>query len=150
MIVAPHTSNWDFIVGLMAKLALGLGVRFLAKHTLFHGLLGAFLRWIGGIPVDRNAADGVVGEAIAEFRRREKLFLVITPEGTRKRVAAWKSGFYRIAEAAGVPILPVAFDYASRAVALGSLFVPTGDYEADLEVLRSKFRAEMALRPENY
>jgi 1-acyl-sn-glycerol-3-phosphate acyltransferase len=150
LIVAPHTSNWDFVVGLFAKLALGLRVRFMAKHTLFRGPFGSFLRWLGGIPVDRRAAVGVVEGAIETIRAAEKLYLVLTPEGTRKRVPAWRSGFYRIAHGAGVPILPVAFDYRKRAVTFEPLFGPTGDYEADLRLLRSSFDASMAYRPENY
>jgi 1-acyl-sn-glycerol-3-phosphate acyltransferase len=150
MIVAPHTSNWDFVVGLMAKWALGLHGRFLAKHTLFRGPVGLFLRWWGGIPIDRHAAVGVVESAVAAFKSSEQLALVITPEGTRRRVEAWKSGFYRIAYAAGVPILPVAFDYSKRALVFHPFFWPTGDYEKDLPLLRACFSREMALRPENY
>jgi 1-acyl-sn-glycerol-3-phosphate acyltransferase len=150
MIVAPHTSNWDFLVGLFAKLALGLRARFIGKHTLFRGPFGAFLRWLGGIPVDRNAPGGIVESAIEALRTADKLYLVIAPEGTRKKVPAWRSGFYRIARGAGVPILPVAFDYGKRRVRFAPLFEPSGDYEADLPTLRSCFDAGMAYRPENY
>lgn len=150
LIVAPHTSNWDFLVGLFAKLALNLRARFIAKHTLFRGPFGSFLRWLGGIPVDRKAAGGVVENAIETLRGAEKLYLVLTPEGTRKKVPAWRSGFYRIALGAGVPILPVAFDYQKRAIRFEPLFEPTGDYDADLPALRSGFDAAMAYRPENY
>jgi len=150
LIVAPHTSNWDFVVGLFAKLALGLRARFIAKHTLFRGPFGSFLRWLGGIPVDRRAAGGVVESAIDIIRAADKVYLVLTPEGTRKKVPAWRSGFYRIARGAGVPIFPVAFDYEKRAVVFEPLFEPTGDYEADLPLLRSNFQPAMAYRPENY
>jgi 1-acyl-sn-glycerol-3-phosphate acyltransferase len=150
IIVAPHTSNWDFVVGLVAKFALGLHLRFLGKHTLFRGPLGAFLRWLGGIPVDRDAAVGVVESAVQAFRTGEPLALAIAPEGTRRKTAAWKSGFYRIAHAASVPILPVALDYGRRAIVFQPLFRPTGDYEQDLAVLQGGFSREMAYRPENY
>jgi 1-acyl-sn-glycerol-3-phosphate acyltransferase len=150
MIVAPHTSNWDFLVGLFAKLALGLRGRFIGKHTLFRGPFGWFLRWLGGIPVDRRAPGGIVESSVEAMRVADKLYLVVAPEGTRKKTPAWKSGFYRIAHGAGVPILPVAFDYRKRAVVLGTLFQPSGDYDADLPVLRSAFNASMAYRPENY
>jgi 1-acyl-sn-glycerol-3-phosphate acyltransferase len=150
LIVAPHTSNWDFVVGLFAKLALGIRARFIAKHTLFHGPFGVFLRWLGGIPVDRKAPGGVVEKAIEAMRAADRLYLVLTPEGTRSKVPAWRSGFYRIAHAAGVPILPVAFDYRRRRVAFQPLFEPSGDYEADLAKLRAGFDAGMAYRPENY
>lgn len=150
MIVAPHTSNWDFVVGLSAKLALGLRARFIAKHTLFRGPFGSCLRWLGGIPVDRRAPGGVVESAVEAMRGAERLYLVITPEGTRGKVAAWKAGFYRIAHGAGVPILPIAFDYRRRAVAFEALFQPSGDYEADLPALQAGFDAGMAYRPESY
>jgi 1-acyl-sn-glycerol-3-phosphate acyltransferase len=150
MIVAPHTSNWDFVVGLFAKLALGLRARFIAKHTLFRGPFGACLRWLGGIPVDRRAPGGIVESAVEAMRSAEKLYLVITPEGTRRKVAAWKAGFYRIAHGAGVPILPVAFDYRKRAIVFEELFQPGGDYDSDLPALRAGFEAGMAYRPESY
>lgn len=150
MIVAPHTSNWDFLVGLFAKLALGLRGRFIGKHTLFRGPFGWFLRWLGGIPVDRRAPGGIVESSVEAMRAADKLYLVVAPEGTRKKAPAWKSGFYRIAQGAGVPILAVAFDYGRRAVAFAPLFQPTGDYEADLPALRARFDASMAYRPENY
>jgi 1-acyl-sn-glycerol-3-phosphate acyltransferase len=150
LIVAPHTSNWDFVVGVFAKLALGLRARFIAKHTLFRGLFGPFLRWLGGMPVDRNAPGGIVESAIEALGNAERLYLVITPEGTRRKVAAWKAGFYRIAHGAGVPILPVAFDYRKRAVVFEATLQPSGDYEADLRTLRAGFEPAMAYRPENY
>jgi 1-acyl-sn-glycerol-3-phosphate acyltransferase len=150
MIVAPHTSNWDFVVGLFAKWALGLHVRFLAKHTLFRFPLGVFLRWWGGMPIDRHAPGGVVGGAVDAFRNTEFFALVITPEGTRRKTDAWKSGFYRIAQEAGVPILPVVFDYPKRAVRFHPLFRPTGDYEKDLPRLQAFYSPAMALHPENY
>lgn len=148
-IVAPHTSNWDFLIGLLVQLALRLGARFVGKHTLFHWPLGGLMRWLGGVPVDRAAPAGFVGEVARAVRESPRMFLVIAPEGTRRR-SPWKSGFYRIAVAAGVPILVIAFDYPRRVVRFGPLFTPSGDFERDLPLLRSFFRAEMALLPENY
>ncbi len=150
LIVAPHTSNWDFAVGLMTKFALGLRVHWMGKHTLFRYGLGYVWRRLGGIAVDRRAPQGVVSGVLQQFRQREHLLLGIAPEGTRKYVPHWKSGFYRIALAAGVPILPVAFDYSRRVVAFLPLFHPSGDYEADLPRLRSLYRAHMAQRPDHY
>jgi 1-acyl-sn-glycerol-3-phosphate acyltransferase len=148
--IAPHTSNWDFPTGLWVKLALRLDARFVAKHTLFRWPFGPLLRWLGGIPVDRQAAAGFVGETSRAVRETEKMVLVVAPEGTRKRTEKWKSGFYRIAMEAGVPILLVRFDYRRKQVLLGPLFRPTGDYESDLAAMRSHVDAAMALRPENY
>ena len=150
MAFAPHTSNWDFPTGRWFKLALRLEVRFVAKHTLFRWPLAALLRWLGGIPVDRRAAAGFVGEIAGRVREAGKIVLVVAPEGTRRRTEKWKSGFYRIAQEARVPILLLRFDYPGRRVLLGPLVWPTGDYEADLALLRSHVAARMALRPENY
>lgn len=150
LIVAPHTSNWDFPTGLWVKLAMHMGARFVGKHTLFRFPLGVFMRWLGGVPVDRAAAAGFVGEAARAVREAERMTLVIAPEGTRKRTDKWKSGFYRIAIEAGVPIVCAGFDYPRRVVFFLPPFHPTGDYERDLAVLRSFYRPEMALRPENY
>jgi 1-acyl-sn-glycerol-3-phosphate acyltransferase len=150
LIVAPHTSNWDFLVGLQAKLALRLGGTFIGKHTLFRWPLGILMRRLGGVPVDRGAAAGFAGEVGRALREADQMTVVLAPEGTRRRVAQWKSGFYRIAVEAGVPILPVGFDYPRRVVFFAPLFRPTGDYEKDLPLLRAHYRAEMGLKPRNY
>jgi 1-acyl-sn-glycerol-3-phosphate acyltransferase len=150
LIVAPHTSNWDFPTGLYVKLAMRMGARFIGKHTLFHGPMGVFMRWLGGVPVDRSAAAGFADETARVLRDAERMTLVIAPEGTRKRTDKWKSGFYRIAMAAEVPIVLAGFDYPRKVVFFGPHFQPTGDYEKDLRELQSHFRADMALKPENY
>lgn len=124
VIVAPHTSNWDFIIGLAAKWALGLDVRWLGKHTLFLPPLGWFMRAIGGVPVDRGARHNVVEQSVREFETRDRLVLVLAPEGTRKRVTEWRSGFWHIARGAGVPICTVAFDWGRRIVRLGPTTMP--------------------------
>jgi 1-acyl-sn-glycerol-3-phosphate acyltransferase len=150
IVVAPHTSNWDFVIGIATVFALGLRVRYLGKHTLFRFPLGALLRATGGIPVDRSAAEGVVERAVEKVTSEERIFLAIAPEGTRTRVEQWKSGYYRIATGARVPILPVALDYPRRAVVLMEPFQPTGDHARDEAALRALFRAEMARHPEAY
>jgi len=150
LLVAPHTSNWDFLTGLWVKFALRLKASFLGKHTLFWWPLGVFLRSIGGIPIDRTRASGIADDSARAFREHESLMLVIAPEGTRSRSERWKSGFYRIAMAADVPILLIPFDYSRKVVRLGPLFRPTGDYEKDLPEIQSHFDRHMALRPENY
>lgn len=150
IIVAPHTSNWDFVIGIATLFALGLRVSYLGKHSLFRGPLGWFLRATGGIPVDRRAAVGVVERAVELVRRSERIFLALSPEGTRKRVESWRSGYYRIAIGAGVPIFPVALDYSRKAVVLRELFSPSGDHERDEAALRALFAARMARHPESY
>jgi 1-acyl-sn-glycerol-3-phosphate acyltransferase len=150
LIVAPHTSNLDFVVGIAALFALGFRATYLGKHTLFRGPLAWFMRWTGGIPVDRAAAGGVVEDALGLVRRSERIFLTVAPEGTRRKVARWKSGYYRIAAGAGVPILPVALDYSRRVVALLPLFTPTGRHEEDEAVLRALYSPAMARHPGTY
>jgi 1-acyl-sn-glycerol-3-phosphate acyltransferase len=150
LIVAPHTSNWDFLVGLQAKFALRLGGSFIAKHTVFRWPFGALMRALGGIPVDRAAATGFAAQVAQELRGADRMTVILTPEGTRARMPQWKSGFYRIAHEAGVPILPVGFDYRRKVIFFAPLFHPTGDYESDLKALRAHYRAEMGKRPENY
>ena len=131
-IVAPHTSNWDFVVGILAVFAIGIRVRFLAKHTLFKGPLGWFMRWCGGMPVNRAAPQGLVPQAVEAIEKSERIFLAITPAGTRSSTRPWKSGFYHIAVAARVPIFPVIFDGPNKAIRFLPAFEPTGNYEADL------------------
>jgi 1-acyl-sn-glycerol-3-phosphate acyltransferase len=150
LIVAPHTSNWDFVVGLASLLALDLRLTWLGKRQIFRGPLGALWRALGGVPVDRDAPGGLIEEAAAVLRAPRSAFVGIAPEGTRRKVERWKSGFWRIARAAEAPILPVAFDYRRRATVLGDIFTPTDDYEADLAELRSRFSADMAKNPANY
>ncbi len=150
LIVAPHTSNWDFPVGLMAKLALRLGGTFIGKHTLFRWPLGLLMRRLGGVPVDRSAAAGFASDVARVLRDAHQMTVVLAPEGTRRRTPQWKSGFYRIAHEAGVPILPVGFDYSRKVVFFVPLFHTTGDYERDLTQLRAHYRPEMGKKPENY
>ena len=129
--VAPHTSNWDFVVGVAAMFALDLRLAFLGKDTLFRGPFGPLLRWLGGIPVDRSSPHGVVGEAVGAFARMDRRILAIAPEGTRKRGATFKSGFLHIARGARVPVLLAALDYEARCVRLGPCLEPGEDIEAD-------------------
>jgi 1-acyl-sn-glycerol-3-phosphate acyltransferase len=150
MIAAPHTSNWDFVLGVASMLALRLRVSWLGKHTIFRFPVAGLLRFWGGLPIDRGATEGLVEGVAQRLREADQLYLALSPEGTRRRVERWKSGFYRIARAAGVPIFLVAFDYRRRQVELGPLFEPTGDFEADLARMQARFSADMAYRPENF
>ena len=150
VIVAPHTSNWDFPLGVAALFSLGFRVSFLGKHTLFKWPLGMFMRWLGGVPVDRSVSRDRVTEAIGAFRSSEKLVLAIAPEGTRKRVTEWKTGFYHVALGAGVPIVTVAFDYGRKTVRIGPPFRPSGERDADIAELKDFYRGIVARRPENF
>ena len=124
--------------------------RFLAKHTLFWWPLGVFMRAMGGIPIDRTKPTGIAEDSARAFQESERMMLVIAPEGTRSRSERWKSGFYRIAVTAEVPILAIAFDYPRKVIRLGPLLRPTGDYQKDLPEIQSHFSADMALCPANY
>ena len=137
LIAAPHSSWWDGVWGLLIKVAIGADVHFMAKQELFRWPLGGLLRRLGGMPIDRAAARGVVEQMIDQFGQREKLWLGIAPEGTRKPVKRWKSGFWHIARAAGVPIFPVAFHYPDKTIQLGPLFDTSPDMDADIGRLRA-------------
>lgn len=150
LIVAPHTSNWDFPVGVVAMFALGMRATFLGKHTLFRFPVAGLLRWLGGEPIDRTARHGTVEAAIQRFAERDQWILVISPEGTRKRVAHWKTGFHRIALGAGVPVLPVSFDWSRRTITLWPPVTMTEDVAADLTRLQAHFHAGMARHPDGY
>jgi 1-acyl-sn-glycerol-3-phosphate acyltransferase len=140
LIAAPHSSNWDGIWGMAAKMALGLDVRALGKAQLFWWPLGPLLRRLGVIPVERSAPQGTVGAAVRLLHSGDRIWFGLTPEGTRKPVARWKSGFWKIAKAAGVPILPVYFHYPEKTIGIGPLFQPGADLEADLARLRDWYR----------
>jgi 1-acyl-sn-glycerol-3-phosphate acyltransferase len=146
LIVAPHTSNWDFVIGVAAMFALGIRVAFLGKHSLFFWPLGPVMRWLGGIPVDRRSSRGVVDETVRIFRSRDRVILALSPEGTRSNVGRWKTGFYFIARLAGVPIIPVSFSYSPREVRFGGPFEPTGDLDADLLALGRFFDGAVGRR----
>ena len=145
--VAPHTSNWDFVVGVAAMFALDLRLAFLGKHTLFRGAFAPLLRWMGGIPVDRSEPHGVVGEAVTAFARMDRRILAIAPEGTRARGAGFKSGFLYIARGARVPVLLAALDYEARCVRLGPCVDPGEDVEADRARIAAHFAAVRGKHP---
>ena len=146
-IVAPHTSNWDFLVGISAVWALGLRVRFLGKHTLFRPPLGWLIRWSGGVPVNREAPQGLVPQAVQAIGEADAIFLAITPSGTRSSTRPWKSGFYHIAHAARVPILPVAFDGAHRTIRLLAPFETSGDPAREIPQLRALYDGIRGINP---
>lgn len=150
MIIAPHTSNWDFFVGLWAYFALGFKASFLAKHTLFVWPATPFLRWLGGVPVNRSIRRERVAASVEAFDANEKMILIIAPEGTRRFVPYWKTGFYHVAHGAGVPIVPVAFDFEHKTIRIFSPFHTTGDTDADIGVLKDLYRGIKGKHPENF
>lgn len=142
LIGAPHTSNWDFVLMLAIAGEADLRFHWLGKHTLFRGVAGPLMRALGGIPVDRRDPAGLVDEIVARLGGGERFYLVVTPEGTR-RGDGWKSGFYRIARATGLPVTLGYVDRTTRTTGLGPTIELTGDVRADMDVVRA-FYADKA------
>lgn len=140
LLAAPHSSGWDAVWGLAAKLAMGVDITFMAKAELFRGPLGWLLRALGGLPIDRARAHGSVEQAASRIRNSERMWFVLAPEGTRKRVEHWKSGFWHIARAARVPVFCAWFHYPDRSIGLGQLFEMSGDVDADMARIRAYYR----------
>ena len=137
LIAAPHSSNWDGVWGIAAKLAMGIRLSILGKHSLFKiPLMGPLLRWQGVIPVNRSAPQGVVEQAVAAMQAVDQIWYAIAPEGTRRRVPHWKTGFWKIAHGAGVPVVVAAFDYTNRCVVIGPAFELSDDMPADIARLQ--------------
>lgn len=139
LIGAPHSSYWDGVWGLMMKVALGININIMIKREVLEGPLGIILRPIGMIPINRKAALNVVGQMVKRFDEQERMWLGITPEGTRKHVTHWKSGFLRIAREANVPIQPIFIDYPSKSFTLGPLIHASDDPDADMATIRALF-----------
>ena len=137
IVVGPHTSNWDFIIGRLAFIKFGVNGRYLIKKELFFPPLGWILRALGGIPVDRNKNNNMTDQAVKLFEESEELFLVFTPEGTRKYNPNWKKGFYYIALKANVPVYICYMDYEKKTGGFHSPFHPTGDVEKDIAYIKS-------------
>jgi 1-acyl-sn-glycerol-3-phosphate acyltransferase len=148
LIFYPHTSNWDFPLGLLARAACGLRVHWVGKHTLFRGPLGPIMRRLGGIPVDRSARAGIVEQLRARFAARDSFHVAIAPEGTRSRGECWKTGFYRLALAAGVPVGLGFFDYRRREIGIEQWLTLSGDPEVDLQRIAEVYADRSARHPE--
>lgn len=154
VVVYPHTSNWDFVVMVLAKWSMGVQVSFWAKDSLFRiPLFGRWLRWIGGVPVQRHAPRGVVAQAVERFKQCKALqtyfWLGLSPEGTRKATAGWRSGFYQTAVQAQVPLCLVSLDYACRQVIANQSLRLSGDPEADFRRIADTLRGVRGKIPAN-
>jgi len=146
---APHTSNWDFVAMLVVMWHEGAHPRVLVKKQLFHGAVGWLLRRCGGVPLDRQDPSGVVRGLVDEAAGGEPFRLIIAAEGTRTKGDHWKSGFYRIAREAGLPITLAFFDPPTKTLGFGPTFHPTGDVGADMDVVRAFYADKHGLRPAN-
>ncbi|MBG0846461.1 lysophospholipid acyltransferase family protein [Pseudomonas chengduensis] len=145
---AHHTSNWDFVIFIALKFVLRLNARWFGKHSIFRWPFGGLMRSWGGIAIRRDRKLNTVEQAIQAFREHDEFILVLSPEGTRKKVERWKMGFYHIALGAGVPIVLGALDYQNRRVVIGPTFLPTGDEQADLAAMLAFFRPYVPKKPE--
>ena len=149
IIVYPHTSNWDFPVGYLAKLALRLPLRWMGKDSLFAGPFAALFRWMGGIPVNRRERTGFIAAIAREFEAAPWLWLVLAPEGTRKHTDHLKSGFWHLAQAAKVPVGLAYIDWGQKEIGLRRYVEMTGDEAADLAVIRAEYQGKRGKRPGN-
>jgi 1-acyl-sn-glycerol-3-phosphate acyltransferase len=144
---APHTSNWDFPLTLMAAMALSVPGVFMIKDTVFWWPLGVLLRWLGGIPIDRRAPEGTVDQMVQVIKDSARINVIITPEGTRKNVEYWKLGFYRIALGANVPILFGIINYKEKWIGTADLFYPVGNLEEDWSRITEVFQRTVGVTP---
>lgn len=145
LIAAPHTSNWDLPLMLAFAMAFELHISWMGKDSLFQGLFGRLMYWVGGIPVRRGARENLVEQMAALFRARPRLVLAIAPEGTRSQAPHWKSGFYWIAQRAQVPIVPGYLDYGTRTAGFGPPFTPSDSLQVDMDRLRAVYTGKRGL-----
>ena len=148
VVAYPHTSNWDALYAQLGKLALGLDAHWVGKDNLFRWPFTGLLRWLGGIPVDRRASHGFVAQMAAQFAAHPDFLLVMAPEGTRKLTTGWKSGFYRIALEAGVPLILTTVDYARREVGILAYVELSGDPDADIATIAAHYAGRHGRNPE--
>lgn len=149
LIAAPHTSNIDGWYGLLAMLGLGLKITIMAKHTLFKAPFDQFFRWAGMIPVNRQHPEGLIEHLNQEIQRNKNIWIALAPEGTRKHAGKWKSGFYRLAYAANIPLVMVAFDYQNKAIRILGTFQCSGDYEHDLPKILAYYQGNFSPKHEH-
>jgi 1-acyl-sn-glycerol-3-phosphate acyltransferase len=147
-IMAPHTSNWDFPIGMSVVYYLGIKIRYLGKKELFDSPFGWIFRITGGIPVDRSSANNIVTQVVDYFNSSEQLILGLAPEGTRDYVPEWKTGFYFMALKANVPIVLCYLDYAKKEAGIGQVFYLTGNMEEDLNKIKDFYRTITGKHPE--
>lgn len=149
LVVAPHTSNIDFFVGVAARKILKLNVKYIAKRELFKFPIKRLLINLGGFPVDRSAKGKLVDQMVENFRKIEDFAITVTPEGTRGRVSKWKTGFYYIALNAKVPVVMSGFDYKKKEVLLSDPFYLTGNIESEMDEMHKFFGKITPKHPEN-
>ncbi len=150
VILAPHTSNWDFVYGMAMVLSLKIKIYWLGKHSIFKKGVTRLLKSLGGIPVNRNDSKNIINDVLDIANREGGILIGLSPEGTRKKAEKWKSGFLRIAQSMECPILLVAIDYPSKEISFRELFYPTGDNQRDIEYLKKYYKDFMGKIPEHF
>ena len=147
--VAPHTSGWDFVIGIMARSALKIeSSHYLGKSQLFRPPFGWIFRALGGTPVDRSTSNDVVDQVVEIFNKHDEFVLALAPEGTRKKVGKLKTGFYYIARGAKVPIVPVGFDFERKMIVISEALFPTENFDLDMETLLTFYKTIKGKIPE--
>ncbi len=149
-IVAPHTSNWDAVVGLAAIAAVDLKVYFIGKHTIFTGLLGRFIKYMGGIPVDRSKPGGLIKDLLRQVEDKKNGLIGLAPEGTRSKVGEWKTGFLRIARELNSGVVLVSLDFLKKELVFGKEFMPTGDDVKDILNIKEYYNSFTPKNPANF
>lgn len=149
IVVMPHTSNWDFPLGLLTRRAIRRNIGFIAKDSLFVFPFGYFFRWLGGYPVDRSKKANYVQAVADVFRKEKEMLISIAPEGTRKKVDKLKTGFYYIAKEAEIPMIFCSFDYGTRKITFSEPYYPTDDMAKDWEVMLNYFKGVKGKIQEN-
>ena len=149
LIAAPHTSNWDFILAMLAIFGLNIKVRWLGKHSIFKPGFKKFFEWLGGIPVYRDNPSSLIENVVNIVKKEKSIVIAMTPEGTRKKVKRWKTGFLSIAEGANIPIMLLSWDYPTKTIQFGPMMTTSGNREQDLLDIQAHFRQFEGRRPEN-
>lgn len=150
LIIAPHTSNLDFLMGRLIYYVLGRKPHFLIKKQWFRFPIGWIIKSLGGVPIDRENSYRSIRDIIGHFQNNDEFILNITPEGTRSRVNRWKRGFYTIAINVNIPILPSYIDYRKKEIGIGKLFMPSGNYDEDMKYLKQFYKNRTARHPEKF
>lgn len=148
--VAPHTSNWDFVIGKLFYTAVGGNARFLIKKEWFFFPFNLLFKSLGGVPIDRGKRSSTTEQMVSLFHNSENFQLAVTPEGTRKPVNEWKKGFYFIAIKANVPILIAYLDYGKKEVGIKDIFYPTGNTDEDIKIIRSYYKGTKGYHPDSF
>ena len=147
IIAAPHTSNWDFILAMLAIFGLNIKLRWLGKHSIFKPGFKSFFKWLGGIPVYRDNPSTLIDSVVKIVKKEKSIVIAMTPEGTRKKVKRWKTGFLRIAKQTHSKILLISIDAPTKSIEIGKIFNPTGNSDEDLAFIQKYYSSFRGINP---